>query len=527
MQQTRSSLPCRTGGGPCGGAAASLPALVTALALASMGAHAAQGFGFDDVAREAERLARLPYRERPSVDPAVAAVDYDTHRKQRFRPELSTWRGGGTPFELQYFPLGNGVTRPLAMFEVVDGAVRPLALPAGAFEHTAASGVTGWRLNRWIDAPRRSDEVGAFLGASYFRLVARGLQYGVSARGLALDTAQATGEEFPAFSTYWMQRPKPGDSEVMFYALLESPRVTGAYAFVLRPGDGNTRIDVRTRLILRAPVTRLGIAPLTSMFLAGETQPMAQDYRPEVHDSDGLQVASGTGEWMWRPLTHPRGTFVTSFSLPSLRGFGLMQRDRAFTNYQDLEARYEMRPSAWVEPLGDWGPGRVELLQFATPDETHDNIGAWWSPERMPAVGEPFEFAWRVTVSDREPQPPGAWVAQSRRGHGYRRKGTPANQVQYHLDFTGPALEGLTAEGPEAVHAVASGNANVRNLRAIARPHTAQTAMAATASAAQHIWRVTLEYERIDASLPVELRAFLRSGSRTLSETWSHASAPE
>ena len=496
-------------------------ALTLALALACNGAQAAQAFGFADVAREAERLARLPYREPPAADPAITALGYDAHRRQLFRAELSTWRGGGTPFELQYFPLGNGITRPLAMYEVVDGAVQPLELPTGAFEHTSGSGVAGWRLNRWIDRPRRSDEVGAFLGSSYFRLVARGLQYGVSARGLAIDTAEASGEEFPAFSTYWMQRPQPGDTEVRFYALLESPRVTGAYAFVLRPREAMTQIDVRARLVLRAPVARLGIAPLTSMFLAGETHPMAQDYRPEVHDSDGLQVLSGTGEWLWRPLTHPRATFITSFATPSLRGYGLMQRDRAFASYQDLEARYELRPSAWVEPLGEWGPGRVELLQFPTPDETHDNIGAWWSPEHLPAVGEPFEYAWRVTVSEREPQPPGAWVTQSRRGHGYRRKGTPANQVQYHLDFSGPALEGLSSKGPQAVEAVATGNVNVRNLRAFARPHRA------TAPGALTTWRVTLDFERIDASQPVELRAFLRSGSRTLSETWSHAGAPE
>jgi glucans biosynthesis protein len=249
------------------------------------------------------------------------------------------------------------------------------------------------------------------------------------------------------------------------------------------------------------------------MFLAGEIQPMANDYRPEVHDSDGLQVASGSGEWLWRPLTNPNGVFVTSFAMPSPRGFGLMQRDRGFTSYHDLEARYDLRPSAWVEPLGSWGPGRVELLQFNTPDETHDNIGAWWFPDRLPPPGEVIEFAWRMTVSDRQPLPPGAWVEQSRRGHGYRETAIAAGHAQYHIDFAGPALEGLS-EGD--VEAVASGNANVRGLRAIVYPNPALRG-----------WRVTLDYERIDVKQPVELRVFLRSGSRTLSETWSHAAAPE
>ena len=189
MQQSTRAGPPRSAFGPCASAFAPVPALALALtlalALACNGAQAAQAFGFADVAREAERLARLPYREPPAADPAITALGYDAHRRQRFRAELSTWRGGGTPFELQYFPLGNGITRPLAMYEVVDGAVQPFVLPPGAFENTEASSVAGWRLNRWIETPRRSDEVGAFLGSSYFRLVAHGLQYGVSARGLA------------------------------------------------------------------------------------------------------------------------------------------------------------------------------------------------------------------------------------------------------------------------------------------------------------------------------------------------------
>lgn len=496
----------------------SLRALIR-LAAAGMCALAgtlAQAFGFDDVAREAERLARAPYRAPPPADPALAGLSYDEVRQLRFRPEHATWRGSGAPFELQYFALGRGFTRPLTMYEVVDGDVRPLILPSGAFEK-GGTGIAGWRLNRWIEQPRRSDELAAFLGASYFRLVAPGLRYGVSARGLAVDTVGGQGEEFPAFTTFWMQRPKPGDNEVRFHGLLESPRVTGAYGFVLRPGPAGqapaTVIEVRARLWLRALVSRLGIAPLTSMFLAGEIQPTMDDYRPEVHDSDGLQVQGGDGEWLWRPLTNPRGVFVTSFATRSPRGFGLMQRDRAFTSYEDLEARYELRPSAWVEPLGDWGAGRVELLQFRTPDETHDNIAAWWSPERVPAPGEAVEFAWRLTVSERQPLPPGAWVTQSRRGHGYREAPVQASQAQFHIDFDGPALQGL-ADGE--VQAVASGNANVRGLRAIAQPHSAASG-----------WRVTLDLERIDPRQPVELRLFLKSGSRTLSETWAHAWAPD
>lgn len=471
------------------------------------------GFGFDDVAREADRIARAPYRVPAAADPALLALGYDAVRQQRFRPEQSTWRGSGTPFELQYFPLGNGNVRALAIFEVAGDAVRPISVPADAYEHGASAGAAGWRLNRWTTQPPRSDEVAAFLGASYFRVLAEGLRYGASARGLAVDTVGGrAGEEFPSFTTFWIVRPRPGDTAVQAYALLESRRVTGAYAFVLRPGT-TTTVEVRARLTLREPVARLAIAPLTSMFLAGEIQPMQDDYRPEVHDSDGLQIAARDGEWLWRPLVNPRGVFLTGHAMPSPRGYGLMQRDRAFASYQDLEARYELRPSLWVEPIGDWGPGRVELLQFHTPDETHDNIGAWWLPDRLPAPFEPVEFAWRLTVSDRQPLPPGAWVVQSRRGHGWRSGAADPGRLQYQIDFAGPALEGLAE--PE-VEAIASGNANVRGLRATAYPNPAIGG-----------WRVSLDFDRVDPGQAVELRLFLRSAGRTLSETWSHALPPQ
>src|SRR5205085_6387853 len=158
--------------------------------------------------------------------------------------------------------------------------------------------------------------------------------------------------------------------QVTVYALLESQRATGAYRFDIVPG-AETVVRVQARLYLRAAATQvatLGIAPLTSMFFSGENQPRRGDFRPEVHDSDGLQVATGDGEWLWRPLQNPARMTVTSFAVRELRGFGLMQRDRTFSSYEDTEARYERRPSAWVRPLSDWGPGRVELVQLPTPD---------------------------------------------------------------------------------------------------------------------------------------------------------------
>jgi periplasmic glucans biosynthesis protein len=483
----------------------------------------AAAFGFDDVAREAAALARQPYQSAPPADARMAALSYDEYRDLRFEPQRARWRDDGSAFSLQFFPLGRGFTRPLRLYEVRDGQARVLEVPASDYsvgQVAAAAGVqplpgaAGWRLSYPLNQPDRHDEVIVFLGASYFRAIGAGQAYGLSARALAVDTAGGRGEEFPAFTTFWFERPAAGAGRLQFFALLDSPRVAGAYRFVVRPGTG-TVLDVQARLFLRAPVATLGIAPLTSMFLSGENQPVAHDYRPEVHDSDGLLVASADGERIWRPLTNPARPFVTSFALRSLRGFGLLQRDRAFTSYEDLEAHYQRRPSAWVEPVGDWGPGRVELLQFGTPDETHDNIAAYWVPQQLPPAGEPIDMAWRVHWAPDAPLSDAlARVTQSRRGHGFRPEGLPPQRQQFHVDFGGPALQALPAGA--AVEAVAGANDNVRALRAHAYPNTERGG-----------WRVSLEFDRIDDRQPVELRLQLRLADKLLTETWAYALAPE
>ncbi len=266
-----------------------------------------------------------------------------------------------------------------------------------------------------------------------------------SARGLAVDTVGGQGEEFPYFPEFWIVKPASDARTLRMFALLDSPRVNGAYQFDVTPGD-ETVVEVRARLYLRAPVATLGVAPLTSMYQFGENQPHRADFRPEVHDSDGLMVATGDGEWLWRPLINPNETLTTSFSMRELAGFGLMQRDRSFTSYEDPEARYDLRPSAWVEPVGSWGPGRVELVQLHTPNETNDNVVAYWVPDQLPARGEPLDFAYRLHWQGARivRQPPGAWVTQSRVGRGYRELAD--DEQQFIVDFMGPSLARAAAE---------------------------------------------------------------------------------
>jgi glucans biosynthesis protein len=282
---------------------------------------------------------------------------------------------------------------------------------------------------------------------------------------------------------------------------------------------------VRARIFMRPsdkPVTTLGIAPLTSMFFFGENQPRPGDFRPEVHDSDGLMIATddgkGGGEWLWRPLQNPASPLVTSFSMQKLKGFGLMQRDRAFRSYEDTEARYEQRPSAWVTPLNDFGAGRVELLQFATPDETHDNVAAYWVPEKMPAAGEPLDLAYQIAWQGKNQQlPPNGWVTQSRRGIGYSKLGADAlgQQIQFVVDFAGPALDALPQDAK--VEAITTAGSNARVVESLAYRNPATGA-----------WRMTVRVERLKPAnaaepvQPIELRAFLQYNQQTLSETWTN-----
>jgi glucans biosynthesis protein len=343
-----------------------------ALVVQCLVAHAAT-FGLDDVARRARDIASRPYKAPPDRLPQeLKDLDYDAMRDIRFKPQDALWRAEKLPFELMFLHLGRGVREPVAINTIEQGRVHKVPFDPAHFDYGRNRvdpqklrdiGFAGFRVHYAVNTPSYKDEVLVFLGASYFRALGKAQVYGVSARGLAVDTAQPEGEEFPRFSEFWIERPRRGATSLTIYALLESRRLAGAYRFVLAPGT-DTVMQVSAQLFLRDPVGKLGIAPLTSMYAFGENQPGRDDYRPEVHDSDGLSIESREGEWIWRPLVNPRRLLVTSFTLDSPRGFGLMQRDRQPTSYEDPEALYERRPSVWVEPAGAWGAGRVELVQI-------------------------------------------------------------------------------------------------------------------------------------------------------------------
>jgi glucans biosynthesis protein len=478
----------------------------------------ARAFGFDDVAARAKLQAQGTYRSASRKPPAeLQALTYDQYRDIRFRPDHALWRPEHLPFELMFFHLGKFQTESVSINEITPQGVRHIPYKSADFNYGKNKlspqtwgdlGFAGFRAHYSLNGTEYKDELVVFLGASYFRALGAGLHYGLSARGLAIDTVSGQGEEFPRFTEFWIVKPAANARTLTIYALLDSPRASGAYQFDVQPGD-ETVIEVRLRIFLRARVATLGIAPLTSMFAFGVNQPHRADFRPEVHDSDGLMVATGDGEWLWRPLLNPKQTLTTSFSMRKLRGFGLMQRARKFGNYEDSEAHYELRPSAWIEPVGSWGPGRVELVELNTPDETNDNIVTYWVPDQLPATGQPIDLAYRLhwQGTQQMQHPPGAWVAQTRIGRGFAE--LAADEQQFVVDFTGPSLAALPADAKVKAVVTAPSNGQIVESNAYRVEATGA-------------WRMTVRVKQLRPTEPTELRGFLQSDTNVLTETWSN-----
>jgi len=507
-----------------------LVALLACAPLVATAPRSASAFALDDVVAQAQQLAAKPYQDARDAVPAwLREVDYDQYRDIRFRPERALWLDRTHPFTVQFFHPGFYYDRVVRIHTVSrSGEVAPVPFSPDQFDYghnefgsrvPQQLGYAGFRIHYPIKTSVYRDEVAVFLGASYFRAVGRDQAYGLSARGLAIDTALASGEEYPWFREFWLVEPRAGAKELTFYALLDSPSAAGAYRFVLAPGP-QTRLDVELRLFPRRSIAKLGLAPLTSMFLRGEsaTGGSVTDFRPEVHDSDGLLVAFGTGEWLWRPLEDPRKLTVTSFELTGPRGFGLVQRDRDFDHYQDIEARPDLRPSAWVQPQGDWGPGRIELVEIPTRDDTNDNIVAYWVAEARPSVGSPIALKYSVFwYGDDGKRPPGGRAVATRRDAG-----TYEDARRLIVDFEGALLRALPAEAVvEGVISVAPGRTGADGgplqpelieQQVIRNPVTGG-------------WRLVFQVKPPDDE-PVELRAFLRHGDDVLTETWSYLLLP-
>ena len=501
---------------------------VPAFAQADPGAEFA--FDFDSFSARMKDLAAAPYAPVTFTLPeSFAGLDYDTYRLIQYKPEMSKWFGDDLGYRIQGFHLGWLYAEPVKVYEIVDGSAHSIGFSADDFQYhdtavgEAAStgefpGVAGFRINYPLNRPESHDELISFLGASYFRALGRDNIYGLSARGLVVNSWVDLPEEFPRFSEFFIVKPE-GKGPLTIYAALESQSVTGAYRFVITPGSDaaqETVMDVTARLYFRTDVKELGVAPLTSMFLYAEANRAGfDDYRPQVHDSNGLLVERASGEIMWRALNNSAGVVGNSYLWENNpKAYGLYQRGRDFESYQDAGAHYERRPSARIEPQGDWGQGSVRLIEIPAKLEADDNIVAFWIPAEPALAGQEREYDYKLIWGNLEPKAdsPVAYVAETRAGVG--GVSGVANQTslrKFVVDFKDGELDSLPA-GTQIDVLSNVGGGVLRN-STLSRVD------------ANGVWRLVLDVET-DGVSPLELKAYLVGMGRALTETWLYQWRP-
>jgi periplasmic glucans biosynthesis protein len=490
-------------------------------------------FGFENVEQMARGLASRPFSINENEVPVfLRELNYDQWRDIRFKTGNSLWRAENLPFEVQFFHPGLFYDRLVKINVIDDNGVHPFTYATDLFDFgnndiagkvPKKFGFAGFRLHYPINRNDYRDEVAVFLGASYFRAVGKQQVFGLSARGLAIDTGLDRGEEFPYFKEFWLVKPDPGANTVTLFALLDSVSLAGAYKFVVEPGM-STQIEVTMTLFARKAVQKLGLAALTSMYFYDESTniPPVDDFRPEIHDSDGLLLAYPSGEFVWRPLVNFKSLFINAFVMQKSLGFGLLQRDMDFDHYQDLEARYENRPSTWVTPIGEWGPGRVELIQIPTKNEKNDNIVAFWTPAQELIPNRPQMYRYRMN-----------WFSsENGRQHalGYvvatRTAAVDDDKRKVVIDFTGGRLSNLPTVLPAdaPLEPVISLQGEGEIIESQLYPNIPANG-----------WRLVFVVKRKGRSTlekvipaggyqtPIEMRAHIQQAGQVLTESWSYA----
>ena len=486
----------------------------------------------DYVAKKAEARAHKPFHSpRADLPDFLSKLTYDSYRQIRFRDEKALWRAEGLPFRVEFFHLGYLYQEPVHLNEFSSTHVQPVRFVPDFFDYgglrlpsniPANAGYAGFRVNYQLNEPGKWDELGAFQGASYFRLLGQGQVYGISARGLALDCGeQGRPEEFPIFTDWWLGKPQSEDHALLLYAILDSVSCVGAYEFLMMPG-ATTVVEVEAVVYFREPVNILaadpqrkplatiGLAPLTSMFWYGEnSERKFDDYRPEVHDSDGLLMRLDQGETVWRPLDNGPVMRHQSYPANNIRGFGLLQRDRKFDNYQDLFHSYQNAPGVWVAPKENWGGGQVHVVELSTQYEGMDNVVAFWNPAIKPAPLQPFRFGYTlywtretdITLSSN-------MVVSTRVGLDPRDQ----RQRQFVIDFDLPMLKG--SEDPPKAQASCSGNGSISLVQVFR-------------NVPDNTWRVFIDMAPTPGGHdPVDLKCTLKRSDGLTSETWSYRWSP-
>jgi len=485
--------------------------------------QAADNFDFQAVTDKARFLAAQSYRAPVSVPRFLLDLSYDQYQDIRFDPDKSLWHQHSSPFKVMLIPPGLFYHHAVRIHLIDSEGVHELPFRKDFFTFSNPDlerripldlGYAGFKLTYPLLDKKTQNQFIVFAGASYFRAVGRNNAWGISSRGLAINTGLPSGEEFPSFIEYWLVQPAGNAQEMMVYALLDGPSVSGAYQFSIRPG-AQTRVKVRAVLFPRSPLRLPGIAPLTSMFYYGENtgRPTGQ-WRNQVHDSDGLLLQNGNGEWLWRPLLNPAALEMDYFFTRDVKGFGLLQRDALFTDYQDLGAHYDIRPSTWVKPEGSWGPGKIVLVQLPSDKETNDNIVAFWTPDKALAPKKAYEVMYDLSFGDPDiaNQPTGRCINTFVGDGNMVGGGQTPGSYRIIVDFAGAGLDKLTASAQ--VKGIVTGLNQTEVLEQFTEYNPAL-----------HNWRLSI-LARTPEDQALELRAFLKSGEQTLTETWSYRLPP-
>lgn len=493
--------------------------------LATLSGHA-QAFGFKDVREKAKALASQAYQKPSPAPDFLRNLTYSDYQSIHFNPEQSLWRSTKSRFQVMMIPQG-GLYSQAVKLHVIDGeGMHPIEFDKSQFDYPrpelakripADLGYAGFKLTYPLSREDVQNQFLVFGGASYFRGVGAKQSFGLSGRGIAVDTGLPSGEEFPAFTTFWMEHPGADSEAMVVYGLLDGPSLTGAYRFDIRPGR-RTEMEVTAEVFFRSDIEQLGQAPLTSMFFYGDnTLRPRGEWRPQVHDSDGLLVNDdATGEWLWRPLVNPAGLQLSYLNVERLGGFGLIQRDRNFHDFQDNEARYDRRPSMWIKPLGQesegWGKGQVVLVEIPSNAETNDNIVAFFKPDQPAEAGNSRSFRYSVTFGEPE-------ITQQSTGRAVRtfigngsENGGSGDALRLIVDFKGGDLAGLAKEA--AVVSQVNGGAGVEVVE-----HFVEYIEAID------VWRLSM-LAKPPAGKPLTLRGFLSKDGEPLTETWTYLLGP-
>jgi len=466
---------------------------------------------YQELNQAAQALAKEPYRPQPKVPESLKNLTYDQFRWIGFKDGEELWGNTIRPYRIGFYHKGYVHVDDVSINTVAQGKVNPVPFSKEYFHYLNSAekleipenlGFAGFRVKGAFPGQTELTEIFSFVGASYFRARAERTILGTSTRGLALNCGLPEEEEFPVFREYWIVQPQPGDRTLRVLALLDSVSVSGAYEFLLTQGIEKTDIDIHQTLYFRQVPDKVGIAPMSSMWLWGDALPGPEgDHRPEVHDADGLQVEGADGRWFWRALGQQSYPSLIQLKYDGMKGFGLLQRDTHPNHYLDDEARYDARPSVWVKPLSSWGPGRLEILEIPAPHEGIDNIAAWWVPDQQITPGIPLEFSYRISYF------PGDCPEHTLgKATAHRVQREESGKMNIEIDFDGAELAECPLETPPLVH-VSSTRGEVISTTCEKRPSGS--------------WTTKLVVQPTKEG-PVELRVFLKNEQHDLTETWAY-----